>query len=264
MAAARACNERLSLFMPVESSVVPCAVNGMERGLADLWARTAGPMTVQARRTFRRTIEDMIAGWLWELANQLENRVPDPVDYIEMRRETFGSDLTMSLSRLSHGRTVPPEIYRSRPIQAMEHAAADYACLLNDVFSYQKEIEFEGEIHNCVLVVENFFDCDYPEALDIVSGLMSSRLREFEHVVSTELPVLFDDFGLDTAARATLTGYADELKDWMAGILNWHRLVDRYQEAELLRPVGSPRGLLPGPTGLGTSAARLALSLARR
>jgi germacradienol/geosmin synthase len=72
-----------------------------------------------------------------------------------MRRKTFGSDLTMSLSRLSHGQTVPPEIYRTRPIRALENSAADYACLLNDVFSYQKEIQFEGEIHNCILVVQN-------------------------------------------------------------------------------------------------------------
>ena len=46
-------------------------------------------------------------------------------------------------------------------MRSLENAAADYASLLNDVFSYQKEIEFEGEVHNGVLVVQNFFDCDY-------------------------------------------------------------------------------------------------------
>ena len=55
---------------------------------------------------------------------------------------------------------VPPEIYHTRTMRALENSAADYACLINDVFSYQKEIEFEGELHNCVLVVQNFLDCD--------------------------------------------------------------------------------------------------------
>ncbi|MEV7841992.1 hypothetical protein AB0O77_32995, partial [Streptomyces albidoflavus] len=32
---------------------------------------------------------------------------------------------------------------------------ADYGALINDVFSYQKEVEFEGEIHNAVLVTQN-------------------------------------------------------------------------------------------------------------
>ena len=60
-------------------------------------------MTPEARATFRQTIIVMTDSWLWELANQAMNRVPDPIDYIEMRRKTFGSDLTMSLARLSHG-----------------------------------------------------------------------------------------------------------------------------------------------------------------
>ena len=63
----------------------------------------------------RAAIDEMTASWLWELANQAQNRIPDPVDYIEMRRATFGSDLTMSLSRLGHGRQVPPRDLPHRP-----------------------------------------------------------------------------------------------------------------------------------------------------
>ena len=44
-----------------------------------------------SRRQFRTAVEDMTSSWLWELANQAQHRVPDPVDYIEMRRHTFGS-----------------------------------------------------------------------------------------------------------------------------------------------------------------------------
>ncbi|HEY9474702.1 MAG TPA: family 2 encapsulin nanocompartment cargo protein terpene cyclase [Mycobacteriales bacterium] len=260
LAGAKACNARLVRFMPVESvqpvapvvpmvpglrdvpgvsgsrfgpAAIPVPTNALERGLADLWARTAGPLTVDARRTFRRAIEDMIDSWIWELGNQAQNRIPDPVDYIEMRRRTFGSDLTRSLSRLSHGRSVPPEIYRTRPIVAMENAAADYACLLNDVFSYQKEIEFEGEIHNGILVAQNFFDCDLDRAVQIVNDLMTARMRQFEHVVSTELPALFEDFDLDAEARATLSGYARELQNWLAGILNWHEGCHRYDGSRI-------------------------------
>ncbi|GAB2990778.1 terpene synthase family protein [Streptomyces pseudoechinosporeus] len=257
---ARLCNERLSAFMPVDSTAVPTPANALERGLADLWSRTAGPMTTAARRAFRGTIEDMTGSWVWELCNAAENRIPDPVDYIEMRRKTFGADLTMSLCRLSHRRTVPPEAYRSRPVQAMQNSAADYAALINDLYSYQKEIEFEGEIHNAVLVVQDFFDCGLTEALGIVADLMTSRMREFERVVSTELPEMFDQLDLDSDTRATLTGYAQELKHWLAGILIWHRQCHRYEEAELRRPVGRWTSPPTRPTGLGTSAARIPAS----
>jgi germacradienol/geosmin synthase len=260
MAGAKACNARLSALMPVDAADaarVPVPVNALERGLADLWSRTAGPMAEDARRQFRKSVEDMTGSWLWELSNQAQNRIPDPVDYIEMRRKTFGSDLTMSLSRLAHGQTVPPEIYRTRPIRAMEDSAADYACLLNDVFSYQKEIQFEGEIHNAILVVRNFFGCGLTDAVAIVNDLMTCRMRQFEHVVSAELPVLYEEFDLSPDARRTLDGYAEKLKNWLSGILSWHRGCRRYNESDLLRQARPPAPRPDGPLGLGTSAARI-------
>jgi len=260
---ARACTERLSAFMPVESADIPVPASALERGLADLWFRTASPMTVDARRAFRDAIEEMTGSWLWELANHWENRIPDPVDYIEMRRKTFGAEFTMSLSRLSLGRAVPPEVYRARPVQAMQNAAGDYAGLLNDLFSYRKEIEFEGEIHNCVLVVRNFFGCGSTEALGIVADLVNSRMREFERVVSAELPAMFEELDLDAEVRAALTGQVRELQNWMAGILTWHRGCRRYTESELRRPVETPPRTSYGPTGLGTETARLAAVLGR-
>ncbi|MFF2324647.1 MULTISPECIES: germacradienol/geosmin synthase [unclassified Streptomyces] len=262
LAGAKRANERLSLFMPLDGSATPEPVNALERALADLWVKTSAPMDTSGRLAFRTSVEEMTASWLWELANQAQNRIPDPVDYIEMRRMTFGSDLTMSLCRLGHGRKVPEEVYRSGPLRSLENAAADYGCLLNDLFSYQKEIEYEGEVHNGVLVVQNFFGVDYPTAVGIVHDLMKSRLRQFLHVAEQELPVLYDDFGLDTEAREILTGYVQELKHWLAGILIWHRGCRRYREQDLRRGTGTPWHV-SGPTGLGVSAARVTALFAR-
>ncbi|MFE4923607.1 germacradienol/geosmin synthase [Streptomyces sp. NPDC056661] len=260
---ARLANARLPLFMPLDGSAAPEPVNALERGLADLWQRTAAPMDERARRTFRTAVESMTASWLWELANQAQNRIPDPVDYIEMRRLTFGSDLTMSLCRLGHGKKVPEEIYRSGPLRSLENAAADYATLLNDLFSYQKEIEYEGEVHNGVLVVQNFFGVDYPTAVAIVDDLMNSRLRQFLHVAEQELPLLYDDFGLDAEAREILAGYVEELRHWIAGILIWHRDCRRYREEDLRWGSGAPWHL-SGPTGRGVAAARVTTLFAQR
>ncbi|MEU2792061.1 terpene synthase family protein [Streptomyces sp. NPDC007100] len=269
LAGAKACTARLSACMPVEDGAAPPEpANAMERGLADLWARTTEAMDAAARRAFRNSVEVMTAGWIWELENQALHHIPDPVDYIEMRRATFGSEMTMSLSRIGHGRRVPEEIYRSGPMRSLEKAATDYATLLNDVFSYQKEIEYEGEVHNGILVVQNFFGCDYPTGLAIVHDLMTSRMREFQHVAANELPVLYDDFDLSGEARALLDGYVKELENWMSGILTWHEGCRRYREEDLVRHKGYGKDLggRDGagvrewggrPTGLGTSAARL-------
>ncbi len=237
LAAARLCTERLSSCMPVDGEEPPLPANGMERGLIDLWTRTTAQMTPAQRSTLRAAVDTMTESWLWELSNQLQNRIPDPVDYLEMRRATFGADLTKNLCRLGHDPDVPPEVYRSGTVRSLENAAIDYAMLINDVFSYQKEIQYEGEIHNALLVVQNFFGCDYPTALRIVNDLMTQRMQQFQHVADHELPVLCDDFELAEQARATLRGYVLELQNYMSGILNWHRGSHRYGADDLARRV---------------------------
>jgi germacradienol/geosmin synthase len=235
MAGAQAFHHRLGAFMPVETTAgTPPPANPVERGLVDLWPRTAAPLTPDARRHFRRAVLDMTDSWLWEVANTIQHRVPDPVDYLEMRRRTFVSDLTMSLARLRHGRAIPPEIFDSRQMLAVDHAAADYACLTNDIFSFQKEIRFEGEFHNGVLIIQRFLGTGIPQAVDITNDLMTARITQFERVATTELPALCADRGLDDAALAGVGRYVELLRDWMSGILTWHRASRRYVEADLV------------------------------
>ncbi|MGW2305230.1 terpene synthase family protein [Streptomyces sp. NPDC001809] len=251
--------ERLKSCLPVGDPAAGAAfaANPLERSLADLWARTADPMTAEARAQLRHALDVMLDSWLWELHNQAQHRVPDPVDYIEMRRSTFGSELTTLMARLRHQEVLPPELYRSGTVRALENAVMDYATLINDLFSYQKEIEVEGEVHNGVLVLQTFFGCDYPTAVAMVDDLMRGRLRQYEHLKAREIPLLYEDFGLDAAGRAAFEAYLRELEDWLAGILNWHRKVRRYGAADVY--AGSGAALLRrGPTGLGTSAARVA------
>jgi germacradienol/geosmin synthase len=257
LAGAKACNARLSLFMPLDLTGTPPPLTPLERSLADLWARTAAPMDETARRMFRRAVEDMTDSWLWELANEIQHRIPDPVDYVEMRRRTFGSDLITSLARMSHLGSVPRTLSRSRPMRNLERAAADYAAFTNDIFSYQKEIQFEGELHNCVLVIENFLDVDRCTAVQVVNDLMTARMRQFEHIVGEELPIVLDDLGLEPEARADVNVHIAELQDYMVGTLTWHQETARYEES-FLRPRPAPGQPLHALTGLGTSAARLA------
>ncbi|MFC4536519.1 terpene synthase family protein [Sphaerisporangium dianthi] len=267
--AARVCQRRLGSFMPLDMGVTPEPLDALERGLADLWRRTATGMDARSRQRFRAAVDDMTESWLWELANQAQHRVPDPIDYVEMRRKTFGADMTMSLARLAHPDVVPDEVYQHRVLRELDTAAQDYACFTNDLFSYQKEIEFEGEVHNLVLVVEHFLGVDRWQARDIVADLMTARMRQFEHIVASDLPALLDDLDLGEQAREFLTGHADSLKDWMSGILEWHRECARYTESELRRhgsataprgpasPAARPEWRPSPPGGLGTAAARL-------
>jgi germacradienol/geosmin synthase len=256
IAGAKAQNARLSLFMPLDDDgITPEPVTPLEKGLGDLWQRTAGPMTGEARQRFRHAIEKMTESWLWELENAMVNRVPDPVDYVEMRRDTFGSDLTMSLARLAHGELVPDDIFDTRVMRQIDNAAQDYACFINDLYSYEKEIEFENEVHNMVFVMERFLDTDRFTAAALVAKLMRQRMEQFQLLVAEDLPDMCEQMDLPEPVRRQLTKYAHELTYWMSGILEWHDTCVRYKSSDL-RDRYSLKPLFFGFHGLGTSAAK--------
>jgi germacradienol/geosmin synthase len=269
----RVCRERLEGCMPLDGISMPPPLNPMERALGDLWQLTTAPMTLDVRRPFRAGISRMTDSWMWELKNRAQGRIPDPVDYVEMRRLTFGSDYTLNLARITHGGNLPREFFDTRPMRRLEHAANDYAALMNDVFSYQMEIEFDGDIHNGVLVVQNFLAVSPDDAARIVCDLMNARIEQFEQIVATKLEPLADSFDLSLDDRATLAGWVAMLQDWMAGIYVFHMMTARYSEALLVRSAARQgaatrvpgSGHVPsGPTGLGSSAGLLYRAAAAR
>ncbi len=261
---AKQCAGRLASFLPTcpalagEAQAGPAPRSALERGLADLWRRTAGGGPARGRERVRDAVLAMIESWVWEVGNLAVNRIPDPVDYVEMRRKTFGADLTMSLALLGPDSAgvdaLPREIWTTRVVQEMRTAAADYACFTNDLFSYQKEVQFEGELHNLVVVVEQFLGVDRWAAAGLVANLMSERMRQFERLLAEGLPALFEQQGLDSTARAALRRRALLLRDYMAGVLAWHRATARYGDSELRQRY---LGFQTAPTGLGTGATRL-------
>lgn len=256
---ARAQNARLKLLMPLDTvaPVSPLVSGPLEAGLRDLWARSTPELGLAQKKRLRDAVMAMLDSWLWELAGEIANRIPDPVDYLEMRRATFGCTLTMTLARLAGGPKVPPEIFGADALTDLELTASDYACLVNDLFSYQKELEFEGRVHNGVLSVQQFLNCDLGHAIDIVNDLMTARLREFERTLADDLPALAEQHELDAGARAGLSDYVTQIQDWLASIVHWHRNCGRYAEPQLRERYGPQAHPEFGRlTGLGTRAAR--------
>ncbi len=264
MAGAKLFYARLLEFMPIETPAsVSVPLTPTEHGLAELWPLTTATFSIDERRFFRKVIENMIGGWLWELSNRVQNRIPDLVDYIEMRHKISGSEFTLVLPGSVQSQGIPPEVYRTHTLQELSNAAIDYVWLTNDIFSYQMEIEFEGDIHNGVLIIQNFLGCDRAQAVAVANNLMTARMKQFEYIVATELPLLFENFNLEAKAREQLLAYVEDRKQFMSGSLQWHSKTGRYKEAELLRHSVLPKPLAGHATGLGAAAAHLSTALGR-
>jgi len=265
MAGAKIFIARLALFMPLDGVAMPPPHNPVERGLADLWPRTALPLAPEQRIAFRDTVTKTFACSLWELENHIRNRIPDPIDYIEMRRWTLGAELVLVLARLLADEPLAPELLATRPLLALHHAAEDYVGLMNDVISYFKEIRFEGECNNGVLVIQNFLGISAQDAVLVAADLTTARMRQFELVLAQEIPIVAAAFALDDDGVAALDASVAALQNYMAAMHDWHHLTGRYDPDRVRRRYDpdtilepeSPPPFAARATGLGTSAARV-------
>jgi len=254
---------RLEAFLPLDGNTesAPEPTNVVERALLDVWVRIAPAMSAPWTRRCARNIQDMSESWLWELANATEGRVPDPVEYIEMRRRTGGVFWAADLVEYTLGIEVPASIYPTRPIRVLGDIFCDTVLLRNDILSYEKEMQ-EGEKNNSVLVAQEFLGCDVQRAVDVVNDVVTARLQQAELTMLTEIAPLLDEHRLDPRERLEVHAYVQGLRDAMSGDYQWETGSGRYHdEPPRWLPAGSPiAGWIPeGPSGLGTIAARLGL-----
>src|SRR5262249_31300928 len=183
---------------------------------------------------------------------------------IEMRRKVGGAPWSANLVEHAAGAELPPTIVGTRPVRVLTETFADGVHLRNDIFSYQRETEDEGELANGVLVLERFLGYDPQRAADSLNELLTSRLQQFEHTALTELGPLQDEHGLGLASRLRVLAYVKGLQDWQSGGHEWHLRSSRYMnEGKGGRPAAAVASALGGPTGLGTAAARVPVSPGR-
>ncbi|WP_157431955.1 terpene synthase family protein [Actinomadura hibisca] len=259
LAGARAFVSALTELMPLGTEAGAAGDGPVERGLADLWARTTATMAPDRREELKGAVAGLAESWLWELANLVQQRVPDPVDYVETRRTTSGAELSSLLVRHLLGGEVP--LLDTGPMRALAESFADIGAFRNDLLSFPKETGPEGDLNNAVVAVRTFLDCDTRRAAGIVTDLVDARLRQFDRLAAAELPLLAADQDLDAAARDRLSRYVEALRLWLAGDLAWSTGTGRYRGAGTAEaPAHRPLLRLGGPTGLGTSAARLGAS----
>ncbi|HUA90111.1 MAG TPA: hypothetical protein VL994_11790, partial [Steroidobacteraceae bacterium] len=255
-AAAHAYLSRLCDFMEPGNTLE--AANPAEAGLVDLWARTAPRRGPDWIRRFTEATRHLIMASLWELDNITAQRIANPVEYVEMRRRVGGAPWSACLVEHAVNAEVPPAVSATRPMRVLCDTFADAIHFRNDIFSYQREVEQEGELDNGVLVLETFLHCPTQEAADRLNDLLTSRLQQFEHTALTEVPELLPAVRLDTKACADIAAYIKGLQDWQSGGHEWHMRSSRYMNKGGTTRSQSPWILPPAGVfsvpGLGNAA----------
>ncbi len=257
IAAAKAYVARLPRFMPLDpSQEMPAAANPTERALASLWLRVAPAMSDRWRRRFRQYVEDWLNGHLLELRHINAHHIANPIEYLAMKRRINGPTFAARLVEYAKPAELPEAVADCQTIRSLIDAFADSGILINDIFSYQREVDDEGENSNMVLVLQKSLGCDVQQAVDATNDLLTARLRQLEYIADTEIPEMCEVYGLSPAERINVLGYTNSLQDWLPGWLEWHKRAERYLgegTAAVTHPIARR---LSGPTGFGTATAR--------
>jgi geranylgeranyl diphosphate synthase type I len=264
MAGARAFLAGVPRFAPVElGAEAPAPSSPTERALADLWSRTAPPMSPAWRLRLRAGIEELLAGHLQEL-RQIGTPHDDPIEYLEVKRKAAGGRIASCLAEFGRGGELPSVVAADPTMRALVDAGNDSALLINDIFSYEREAADPAETANMVLVLQKFLGCDPQQAVTATNDMLTARVRQFEHIADVEVPEMCLVHQLSPADRSAVLGLVDSLRDWLPGWLEWHRRAARYGGTDTVASARTITRAPTGPTGFGTATARRILAGARR
>jgi germacradienol/geosmin synthase len=241
--------------MPVDvDQPAPEPASPTERALADLWPRTAAPMSREWRLRMRGEIENLLVGHVQELRSAIAGHTADPVEYLEMKRKTNGARVAACLAEFARGAELPPVIAAGPTVRALVDAVTDSCLLINDIFSYERESADAAETGNMVVILQKFLGCDAQRAVEATNDMLTARLRQFEHTADVEIPEMCAAHHLDPEQRTTVLDLVDSLRDWPPGWLEWHKTSARYQSAATTATPVIRRTF--APTGLGTATTR--------
>lgn len=215
------------------------AMNPAEKGLADLVSRS----TVDGADA--EHLGEYLDALLWELHNTAQDRVPDPIDLVEMRRRSIATELSAKLVRKSVGAELPAELLRNSTMRALVDSFGDVPALRQEIVGFDRTYATGASTTSAVLAVQQFFECERQQAVSVVADLIAARLRQIVSIIA-ELPAIAAEYDLDAEAKAGLHRYVEALKSWLAGELLWTRRSGRFS------PVS--RKPFHSPTGLGTAA----------
>ena len=264
LAGAKAYLARIPPFLPIElGRELPAATNPTERGIADLWARTAAAMPTGWRSRIRSGIDEILMGHLQELRHATAQHTANPVEYLDMKRKSNGGRVAACLAEFAQDAELPAAVADGPTVRALVDAVTDSALLLNDLFSYEREVANGTENANMVLVLKDFLGCDTQQAVATTNEMITARVRQFEHIADVDIPEMCAEHDLSTGERAIVSGFVDTLRNWLPGWLEWHRRAERYASEGTAAVAGSVTHHLAGPTGFGTGTARRQLLTSR-
>ncbi|GAA2138147.1 terpene synthase family protein [Streptomyces synnematoformans] len=219
----------------------PAPSGPLAAALADLWERTAKPMSRAWRERFAAHYRDFLAFTILPHTEPARIGRQSLADFRRRRRLNSGCEMSFDLIEPANFTEIPPAVAASDAYRAVRDAANDVISWTNDIYSVHKEIA-RGDHDHLAAVLWRLGGGTWQDALDEAAARVGDRTADFASAVR-DVRAMRPLFGLDPGRWAPVEESLADLGDWIAGSLEWHRWSPRYREVAATR-VGSAPGYI--------------------
>lgn len=197
-------------------------------------------------------------GWFPRLAASLEHHLGavftplqavmvdgalDLDKYLTVREFDGGMYTVMDFIEFTGGFHLPDEVVQQPVIADLRACTVNIGGLMNDLFSYHKEVVVNGQRFNLVNVVMETRRCGFAEAVDHAVRLLNDITASFLDQAG-RLPVY-----TDSALNAHVSAYVRGLYDQVLATYHWQMSTDRYRSTD--SPFPQLRGCAPSTPTIG-------------
>ncbi|MFW6690742.1 terpene synthase family protein [Streptomyces sp. MAR4 CNX-425] len=221
----------------------PAPAGPLAAALADLWERTAKPLSHAWRARFAAHYRDFLAFTILPHTEPARIARQSLADFQRRRRLNSGCEMSFDLIEPANSTELPPAVAASDAYRAVRDAANDVISWTNDIYSVRKEIA-RGDHDHLAAVLRRLNGGGWQDALDEAAARVAARTEDFT-AACRDVRAMRPLFGLGPGGWAVVEESLADLGHWIAGSLEWHRWSPRYREVATTRAGVAPAYIEP-------------------
>lgn len=144
-------------------------------------------------------------------------------EYLALRDHDSGMQPTIDIIEFAEDIFLPDSLLLHPYLRRMRLATARIGGLLNDLFSYTKEVVALGSDFNLVTVMMDDLDCTFDEAVHYIVHLLNIYIKDFLDA-EKDSPLW-----IDPAANTMIQKYVQGLRDQVIASWHWQMSTNRYR-----------------------------------
>ncbi|MEV6793207.1 terpene synthase family protein [Streptomyces sp. NPDC051320] len=232
---------------------------------AELWSQVRAISPLDQLKRHASVIDNWLNVSLNESgAVRYQRRIPTTAHILGKFIQVHGMDMFIPWNQIALNAYLPEDIYGHPSVADTHVRFMNTVCWYNDIYGFNRDMA-SGEVYNLIAAMMAHEGKSSVEAVTFLVDRTNAEMTALDYMAQSA--------GKDGIADDRLERYTASIKKVVRAMLEWHVTSGKYDRQEVFTPGlpaptshsrPGPDRVPTGPTGLGTSATRLAAHLSTR